>query len=89
MVVDGRRRRIDPSLHELRLLGIYLEAHRVSVLSAVDAARTMGATWQEIGTALGVSKQAAQQRFGGKGNTPDRGPGHSTIPFPPTEKNQR
>jgi len=27
-------------------------------------ARQQGATWEEIGTALGVSKQAAQQRWG-------------------------
>lgn len=30
---------------------------------AVDDARQAGASWQQIGDALGVSKQAAQQRF--------------------------
>jgi hypothetical protein len=29
----------------------------------VDAARSTGASWSEIGSALGTSKQAAQQRF--------------------------
>ena len=32
--------------------------------SAVTAARTVGRSWAEIGVVLGVSKQAAQQRFG-------------------------
>ena len=31
---------------------------------AVDAARAAGHTWQEIGTLLGTSRQAAFQRFG-------------------------
>jgi hypothetical protein len=31
---------------------------------AVDRARSAGATWQEIGDALGASRQAAFQRFG-------------------------
>jgi hypothetical protein len=32
--------------------------------SLARAARADGCTWQEIGQALGVTKQAAQQRFG-------------------------
>jgi hypothetical protein len=31
---------------------------------AVDEARALGRTWQEIGDALGTSRQAAYQRFG-------------------------
>ncbi len=31
---------------------------------AVEMMREDGATWQAVGDALGVSKQAAQQRFG-------------------------
>ena len=34
-----------------------------ALLSLVGEARTAGVSWQTIGTALGVSKQAAQQRF--------------------------
>lgn len=30
---------------------------------SVDIARSHGATWEEIGETLGVSRQAAQQRF--------------------------
>ena len=30
----------------------------------VNAARSSGATWEQIGDALGVSRQAAQQRYG-------------------------
>lgn len=32
----------------------------------VDAARRHGRTWQEIGDALGVSRQAAQQKYGAR-----------------------
>lgn len=31
----------------------------------VTEARAAGHTWQELGDALGVSRQAAQERFGG------------------------
>lgn len=31
---------------------------------AVDADRAEGATWAEVGAALGISRQAAQQRYG-------------------------
>jgi hypothetical protein len=30
----------------------------------VNAARSSGATWEQIGDALGVTRQAAQQRYG-------------------------
>jgi len=33
--------------------------------AAVAAARTSGRSWGHIGIVLGISKQAAQQRFGG------------------------
>lgn len=29
----------------------------------VDAARSLGCSWQEIGDALGISRQAAHERF--------------------------
>lgn len=35
-----------------------------ALASAVDRARHDGRSWSQIGTALGVSKQAAQQRYG-------------------------
>jgi len=36
----------------------------------VDAARSSGASWQEIGSSLGTSKQAAQQRFAALADPP-------------------
>lgn len=42
---------------ELGLIADHLVGH------FVDEARAVGATWAEIGEALGVSKQAAQKRF--------------------------
>jgi ATP-dependent Clp protease ATP-binding subunit ClpA len=37
----------------------------------VDAARASGASWSDIGSALGTSKQAAQQRFAALADPPD------------------
>jgi hypothetical protein len=44
----------------------------------VTAARILGDSWQSIGDALGMSRQAAQQRFG---TTRERAqiPGQATI----------
>ena len=40
-----------------------LEQAEKSLLAAVTRARQNGNTWTEIGTQLGVTRQAAQQRF--------------------------
>ncbi|NED49697.1 ATP-dependent Clp protease ATP-binding subunit, partial [Micromonospora aurantiaca] len=40
----------------------------------VDQARRSGASWTDIGTSMGVSKQAAQKRFVPKGASPDLDP---------------
>nr|WP_021594207.1 Clp protease N-terminal domain-containing protein [Actinomadura madurae] len=40
----------------------------------VDQARRSGASWTEIGTSMGVTKQAAQKRFVPKGSGPDLDP---------------
>jgi hypothetical protein len=42
------------------------EAARVALNQAVRAALDAGATWSDIGDVLGVSRQAAFQRFGPK-----------------------
>jgi hypothetical protein len=42
----------------------YLHSAHERVQREVQAARNHGASWREIGEALGVSRQAAQQRFG-------------------------
>lgn len=42
------------------------DAIRVLLRQAVAAARAQGASWAAIGTELGLSRQAVQQRFGDK-----------------------
>lgn len=50
------------------------EAARTVLHQAVHAAVDQGASWSEIGRVLGVSRQAAFQRFGPKqGRRNDRG----------------
>jgi hypothetical protein len=44
-------------------LGEIAERIDWALLSLVGEARATGATWADIGSALGVSRQAAQQRF--------------------------
>jgi hypothetical protein len=44
-------------------LGEIAERVDWALLSLVGEARSNGATWADIGRALGVSRQAAQQRF--------------------------
>jgi hypothetical protein len=39
----------------------------------VDRARDLGWSWSQIATALGVSKQAAHQKHGGRGGPTQRG----------------
>lgn len=48
---------------------LHLSAHRVAKMRAeiareVERARRAGASWSEIGAALGMTRQAAQKRFG-------------------------
>lgn len=50
-------------LYALRLARLDLEKAEVN---AVREARFGGMTWLEIGNSLGVSKQAAQQKYGSK-----------------------
>lgn len=48
----------------------------------VNAARRNGATWEQIGNALGVSRQAAQQRYGEHN---DEGPPNGATPTTTSE----
>lgn len=41
-----------------------VRAAEAALRDAVALARGHGATWTELGRALGVTRQAAQQRFG-------------------------
>jgi hypothetical protein len=56
----------DPRLHldAIREQSQYVEQLRYSIFQQVTSARRMGATWKQIGDALGTTKQAAQQRYG-------------------------
>lgn len=56
-----------PQDHALWMLSKYAEeAKEIERLTLdwVQKARAAEASWEQIGTALGVSRQAAQQRFG-------------------------
>jgi hypothetical protein len=69
------RIRTDPSAH-LDLISLMADAEQQSgqlLASAVGAARSAGFGWEAIGRQLGISRQAAQQRFGspGSGNVED------------------
>jgi hypothetical protein len=50
-------------LHALAQLAALGERVQWAMLSVIGESRTQGVTWQSIGEALGVTKQAAQQRF--------------------------
>ncbi len=53
-----------PPLERLALAGqVRARAEQVVTLKVVEC-RASGATWQQVGDALGVSMQAAQQRYG-------------------------
>jgi hypothetical protein len=62
----------EPAEGDERPVGEYLLERAVlarargeqQVVDAVVAARAAGATWHKIGTILGTSAQAAQQRYG-------------------------
>jgi hypothetical protein len=50
--------------YELRMLADAHEAIDEALTHAVVLQRAMGKSWADIGNALGISRQAAQQRFG-------------------------
>jgi hypothetical protein len=50
-------------LHALGRIADLGERAEWAMLSLIGEARCQGVTWQAIGEALGVTKQAAQQRF--------------------------
>jgi tellurite resistance protein len=53
-----------PALRRIRELATELEGAEARLRAAVAEARANGETWSLIGMVLGVSRQAAQQRFG-------------------------
>ena len=52
-------------LDALRALAELAEEVTASTDRAVGASRTLGIAWQDIGKALGISRQAAHARFNG------------------------
>ncbi len=62
-LANPKRRAADPmrALEAARSLQVTVN---VGSLAAAATARAQGRTWAEIGDALGITKQAAQQRFG-------------------------
>lgn len=74
--IAARFERLDPQEakeipveeHLLRRAVIARARSEQQVLDAVARARTSGMTWQRIGSFLGTSAQAAQQRYGGSGD---------------------
>ena len=64
-VEPGELAAIDTSaLRQLAKLAEKREALDNEVTDAVHAARRANRSWSEIGTMLGVSKQAAQRKYG-------------------------
>ena len=63
---DARRaRRVGRQVVEVRLMCDRARADALNVSELVKILRFEGVSWSVIGEAVGVSKQAAQQRFGG------------------------
>ena len=68
-------------------IDLVLAAHQIRsgaealLAASVEEARAAGRTWQEIGQALGISRQAAFQRFG-KPIDPRNGEVMNTSPLP-------
>ena len=61
-----RRLETEPEAH-LDLVVLTHRAHEEAgrlLRSAVTSARAAGSSWETIGSALGMTRQAAQQRFG-------------------------
>lgn len=56
--------RMADALVKVRIACLAREMAEGAITHAVIEARLAGGTWDDIGWALGVSKQAAAQRFG-------------------------
>lgn len=58
------------ALDLVQLLSMVRETADSALPYAVSAARSSGASWEKVARQLGVSKQAAQQRYGAHGLAP-------------------
>lgn len=79
---------VDPA-DQLALVRRAAEADRATgdlLQQAVHAARAGGHSWSAIGTTLGLTRQAAQQRFGKDADPAPGEPAEATEPAEPTEE---
>lgn len=58
------RRGTDAALRNIATFVELAASYTRGIAGAVETARDKGATWEEVGEVLGVTKQAAQMRFG-------------------------
>ncbi len=58
------RKGTDAAIRNIAKFVQLAEDYTAGIARAVETARAKGATWEEIGAVLGVTKQAAQMRFG-------------------------
>jgi hypothetical protein len=88
-LVDQARLLLDAARHgdavpsDLAAVRLARDAHTAATSAlriAVERARAAGHTWQEIGDLLGVTRQAAFQRFGRPIDTPTGEPMTGTLP---------
>jgi DNA-directed RNA polymerase specialized sigma24 family protein len=69
--LDPEKARVERTddLRDIAAASEAVRADEARLREAVELARERGRSWNEIGVALGVSRQAARQRFSGKVNT--------------------
>jgi hypothetical protein len=60
---DAPGRRVERELHVLHALAALDAVVRARIVELVKVCREHGASWSDIGVQLGISKQAAQERF--------------------------
>lgn len=56
-------------LRDIPVASEAVQADQAKLREAVETARARGRSWNDIAVALGVSRQAARQRFSGKVRT--------------------
>ncbi len=65
MRTDTEAKRLARPLTDIVMRKDQLDVATINLDAAVWRAKAEGATWEEIGDSLGITRQAAQQRFGG------------------------
>ena len=63
--------RSETAIEEIRAQNAVIRGADEGLRMAVDRARGLGLSWAEVGIALGITRQAAQQRFASVGEPPD------------------